>query len=315
MKWNQSIGLSSSLLAILVACSSETTSPTPRERDKSPGIGQGNAPPVQVAPAPGDGDGDEAPVEGSLEVCAVEGVDTRGLVDGSWRIDDFEDGNESFFGNGLSGGWYGFGDGTGSQNTEPQWLPSPGGRGESAFAAHIVGGEYSDWGSGNGLVLGSRSVGDDCLFDASAYDGFTFWMRGSVVDTFPDDPLRQPYANDDGFIKVQAIDKDEVPFTQGGNCDELSGSCWDSHRVRIVPTECWVKYVVPFVDMDKDGYGQHPDLAVNQKELLNLGFEIGRYMNYDYWIDDLQFYAGEPPESEEDCSNLGAGGAGGSSAN
>ena len=298
----------------VVACSSESPTSKQSERGERQGIGQGKAPTVQVIPATGDGDGDTPLPEGSLEVCTVEGEETRGLVDGSWLIDDFEDGDAAFFGNGLSGGWYGFGDGTGDQNIEPTWKPSPGGLGQSAFAAHIVGGAYSEWGSGNSLVLSSRAAGDDCLFDGTAYDGFTFWVRGSIVDSFPDDAARQPYANDDGFLKVQIIDKDEVPFTQGGNCDELSGICWDSHRVRIVPTECWVKHVIPFDELKKDGYGQHPDLPVNQEEMLNLGFEIGRYMDYDYWIDDLQFYAGEPPESEEDCSNLGAGGAGGSSA-
>lgn len=293
-----------------MACGDETP-PQSEAREANPGIGRGGAPVIVVSPPRLDDEEEEPAPEGALSVCEVEGMPTRGNAEGSLSIDDFEDGDGGFFGNGLAGGWFGFGDGTGSQNVDGEWLPEPAGRADSSYAAHVFGGGYTSWGSGSSAVLASRSVGDDCLFDASAYDGVTFWLRGSVSDSFPDDPDKQPYPDDQGVLKFQIMDKTEMPFKEGGGCDSDSGYCYDHHRKRIAPTRCWTKYVVRFDELKKDGYGQHPDAPLDTKQILHLGFEAGPFLDFDYWVDDIEFFVGEAPQSEEDCDGIGVGGAGG----
>lgn len=107
------------------------------------------------------------------------------------------------------------------------------------------------------------------------------------------------------------MDKSEMPFESGGNCDSELGNCYDHHRMRVTPTTCWKKYAVRFDELKKDGYGQHPDVLLDSTQILHLGFEVGPFLDFDYWIDDLQFFVGETPETEDDCEGIGAGGIGG----
>src|SRR5690606_29623744 len=237
-------------LVVPLSCGKDEAPPASQSTDELPfgerrGIGSGD-PRVSVPL------GDEAVGPDLLQECVTASGPSRGDVTQSLVIDDFDDGDNLFAGNGLAGAWFPYGDGTGSQTPGNFWLPEPGGRTEVGHAAHIVGGGFEEWGSGNGIVIANSTAGQLCLFDASMYDGITFWARGQVSLTHPDDPSKQPAPKYASVLRVQVVELDVVPEELGGPCQ---GSCWDSHRVSISLEECWKRYVIPFSELEQDGFG------------------------------------------------------------
>lgn len=235
-----------------------------------------------------------------FEVCDIGQGD---VPDELLLIDDFNDGDGLFAGDGVSGTWYEYEDMTDGSQT-PSW-EEPGGIDEDGLALHVVGGGYSAWGSGNGLAfIYDPGRSQECLFDASNFDGVSFWIKGEVVDEESSAPEQ-----DRGVIKVGFQEADVMPLEVGGRCDPLEGSCYDWHKTRISPTECWRRVSVAFADLEQDGWGLDGG-ELNLDELLNFNLEIAQGHTYDYWLDDVELWSGEPPAAEEVCEN-GVGGAGG----
>jgi hypothetical protein len=97
-------------------------------------------------------------------------------------IDDLEDGDPLVpRTNGRGGAWEPFTDGTNIGNPfvfEPTELKVPRSDGVdpvSKWAMHAAGGGYTNWGAGWQVNLNSRGA-----YDASKFDGVTFWMRADV---------------------------------------------------------------------------------------------------------------------------------------
>ncbi len=244
------------------------------------------------------------------EVCTLGGMETRAKSGGSPLIDDFDDGDDRFSGNGVIGQWFSYDDetdGTQSPDSNNDWAPEPGGVTESGYALHLQGGGFTTWGSGQSAVLAYES-GENCLLDASIYDGISFWVRGTIEPTEDADLIDR----DQGALIVILTDKDVIPIEDGGRCDPQEGTCWDAHRVRIKPDECWQRYALSISEFAPDGFG-NSDENLNLSELVNLSFSVAQDQNFDLWIDELSFYEGDPPAEEKICPGGmgGAGGAGG----
>jgi hypothetical protein len=204
------------------------------------------------------------------------------------------------------GGWYAYDDESGGEQipTGSVIEPTLGGLSEDGFALRVRGSDFTAWGSGFGANFAARGPGEECLFDASAYAGISFWVRGRIE---PDGIVP---AGEEGKLRVQIIEKDVSPVEEGGNCDGLSGACWDSHRVRIEPTECWTKHSLPFDEFVADGWGMSGG-ELDTDELYLLGFEVSNGQGYDLWIDQIEFFVGQPSEESPRCVGEGFGGAGG----
>lgn len=262
------------------------------------GIGDGGA----------EGAADPDPVpQNELFVCEIDGVPTVGDASASWIIDDFEDGDNRVFGNGLAGWWFFYGDDSGGWQTPESWQAEAGGPPGSALALHAAGGDFTDWGSATAFSMATASADDKCVFDASAYDGFSFWIRGSIEVQGSSDQVQE---SERGAVRVQMIEKRVIPLEEGGSCDPNRNTCWDSHRVRITPTECWRRHSIRFDEMQQDGWGQDVG-PLDTAALSHAAFEVSAYQSYDFWLDDLSFFVGEAPEPVEDCSLVGLGGGSG----
>lgn len=244
--------------------------------------------------------------EGTLSVCDVAGGKSVGDPDGSWLIDDFDSGQNGFATNGLSGSWFGYTDGSPGEQvpTASAILPEPGGPTGEGHALHVRGQGFDSWGSGFVASLATSSGGEGCLFDASAYDGLTFWAKGEIGE----DLGVGGAAYDAGQLLLLVIEKDVVPLSQGGNCEAAEGACWDSHRTRLTLDSCWRRYAVPFSELAQGGFGLAAG-PLDLEELSTINFEVGRGNRYDVWIDELSFFVGSPPGSDEAiCETGGQGG-------
>lgn len=241
--------------------------------------------------------------EGSLAVCQVGSGPSVGDPSGSLIIDTFDDGQVGFSGNGLSGGFYGFTDGTGIQEPTGDYLDNAvesGGVTESGFALHVRGSGQTDWGSGFGAIFSVNESGE-CVFDASNYTGVTFWAKGSIVP-------EQAGGARPGLLRFKIQEKDILPQSRGGNCPD-EASCYDSRGANFSIDECWTQYSFAFSELLPEGWG-YPGGALDLNELHTLEFGIGQYSDYDIWVDDLRFFVGEKPTAEPVCDD-GMGGMGG----
>lgn len=200
-------------------------------------------------------------------------------------IDDMESGSGRIFENdGRIGVWYVFNDGI-----VEQWPPLTepgepaltdeivGGRGGSTRAMHTLGRgimtgcDYDCWGAGIGVDLMYDGL-EYKAYDASAYSGLTFWGLSDV-------PMAVP-------LLLGTVD--DVAIEWGGFCPIEQNLCI-SHPTTYVPfMTAWKQYWVFFSSWEGT-------VALN--ELLNVQFFFHRYNDVDafnFWIDDLAFFSGNP---------------------
>jgi hypothetical protein len=191
-------------------------------------------------------------------------------------IDDFEDGDlQVLEQDGRDANWYGYNSANSDdQLVEVESVRSPAG---GELALHTAGSGFQ-WA---GLGLGLRWGGDEgnCVYDASAYEGLTFWGRGS------------------GSTRFTASMPETIPSSDGGTCDELMTSCWNHPGVDVTFQDAWQQYVVPFADMAQgDG-----ELALDPTRIRTIQFETGASATFDFWVDGFAFYsaAHPPPDAIE----------------
>ena len=186
-------------------------------------------------------------------------------------IDDFESGDGSIpETNGRIGAWYAYNDETagGIQSPGPNdtFNPEAGGPSGSGLAAHATGSGFTDWGAGigvnlhhNGLVRGT--------YDASAYQGITFWARGSVA------------------IHFKVVSSTTTAVDQGGSC---SANCDDHHQATVSLSGSWAQYSFSFAELRQQDWGTPAD--IEPKEVISLQFEVEQDTAFDFWLDDIGFY-------------------------
>ena len=187
-------------------------------------------------------------------------------------IDDFESGDGSIpETDGRIGAWYAYNDETPGATQSPApgetFIPESEGRSGSGVAAHTTGGEFKTWGAGigvdfynDGLVRGS--------YDASAYQGITFWARGSVP------------------IDLKFASTTTTPVDQGGSC--VAVKCDDHHGSTISLSGSWAQYSFSFAELKQQGWGAPAEF--DEKEVISLHFEVEQDTAFDFWLDDVGFY-------------------------
>ena len=262
----------------------------------------------------GDGDGDTTELPPPYVSCTLNGMETVGDPANGVIFSNFDSGDGALSGNGMTGTWYEYHDETDPDtvtqsptwNDAGGWLPEPGGLTSDGYALHAIGSGFSEWGSGQGATPAWNDAEQrNCLYDASAFDGITFWMRGSIV--YDGGTAAEM---DQGVLKFGITEPDVVPVDQGGNCTGDVGQCWDWHKARITLTECWRRYSFRFDELTQDGWGaSDPELEMDK--MLNFNFEVAQGHSYDFWLDEVEFFVGDTPEEEEICEEGGMGGAGG----
>jgi hypothetical protein len=257
----------------------------------------------------GGGTGGTVVSAAALDYCTIDGMPSKGDPAVSLLIDDFDDGDPFVSGNGMAGNWYGYGDPGGAQTPTwdgGEWSSEVGGLKKDGYALHAVGGGYDEWGSGQGFSPAwSEARDQNCLYDASLYDGISFWIRGEIID---EDHLVSGTI-DDSVLRFGVVEPDVVPVEEGGNCTGNAGACWDWHKTRIELDECFRRHSFRFDELEQDGWGADAE-ELDMDRMINFNFEIAQGHRYDFWLDEVTFFVGEAPPEEEIC-DLGMGGAGG----
>jgi len=188
-------------------------------------------------------------------------------------IDDLSDGNTQIpLVNQRDGFWYLYNDGTDGGVQMPPLLQSPvtmGGRG-GGYAVHMSGMGFLTYAD---VAMSFTQPGT--RYDASAYDGITFWAKGS------------------GTIHVRATTTQTATTKNGGNC--VVGCADRFAEIKQLPSE-WTQYIFRWCAFVKD-----KDSAVTAEldpsQLMVLDFSITQKQTVDVWIDDVEFIQDRPSDA------------------
>lgn len=207
-------------------------------------------------------------------------------------IDDFEDTDDATLEqDGRAGGWYSY-NSDGSDDHVLEYVEVDGSPGGGARVLHTSGSDYSWAGIGFGLRWGvedDAGLWQECLYDASAYVGVRFWARGNGVT-----------------VRFSASQPEVIPIADGGLCDTVEMSCWESHGVDLTFGPTWQQRTVLFSEMESSLARLG---ALDATRIRTMQFDIPENENFEFWIDDLTFIVeGQeeqvieevPPEEPED---------------
>lgn len=185
-------------------------------------------------------------------------------------LDDFEDGNTTTLEvDGRAGTWYFYDDETTGTRQSSVSADPLGNR--DGLMLSVSGSGFSNWGSGFGAGLRWNTT--QCTYDASAYSGIQFWLRGS------------------GQGRVTFQNTSVRPVALGGDCP-TDAACFDSHGVALtIPAE-WTRVQLPFADFEQAGWGTSVG-PLDTSALYLLEFQFGTNSEYSLWLDDVAFYHAE----------------------
>ena len=229
---------------------------------------------------------------GATVACAVDIPSSPDSL-----IDNMESGTGRILDNGgRVGVWYAFNDAdSGPYANASQWpapttpgvpIPTssiPGGRGCSTRAIRTYGGGFVRWGAGVGFDLWFDGQ-HYRTYDASAYDGITFWARGNL----------------DIQARISTAATTRVEW--GGTCPQEP--CTFPYHETLGLGSDWAEYWVPFAflhSMDWPIPVKFEPTQLTNIQFLSPGpaqcdsWTCSDIQSFDYWIDDVSFYQGHPP--------------------
>ncbi len=202
-------------------------------------------------------------------------------------IHDFEDpGSDTpkdylgiFFGDGRSGRWFDSHDTAAKAAVSLLAEPTNGGPSGNTHALHYRGTAPLGFGATIGVPVAS-------CYDASAYKGVSFWMKG--------DP-----SVGNAQVKFSVATPPTEPIASGGGCtlaDELAGKCYDHYAQTETISTQWVRHDIHWQDLKQNcssGNGYKP-----QSEILNFSFSIlDPSKGFDFWVDNFSFDTGDLPSA------------------
>lgn len=195
-------------------------------------------------------------------------------------IDDMEDTDDTILlSEGRSGEWFSYNDQSPGGAQEPAF-PSRAftmksvERGASRWAAQTFGHDFTNWGSGIGCKLRSGKP-----YDATAYDGITFWSRRSIEEgTGAPDPARQ--------IRLGIPDRQTNPLV--GECGDHR-NCDNNFGAPVELTDDWQFHLFFWHELGQQWDSGTELAAIDVSQLYQVQFQAGKFDQFDYWIDDLAF--------------------------
>lgn len=121
-------------------------------------------------------------------------------------------------------------------------------------------------------LVGKSEAGDELHYDASAYDGLQFWLKGNQR-------ARMTFAIATPYI---------IPVAEGGLCDGESYDCLNVYESRAYAEEEWTLVQLPFTlfmqdDLPNDG-------PLDPAILKMMGLSIRSRPGLSLLFDDFSFY-------------------------
>lgn len=179
---------------------------------------------------------------------------------------------------GRQGYWFVFNDESGGTQSPAPGVPfSAVERPDAApdCAMRVQGQGFTDWGFALGVHLNNDGVNPSESYDASAYEGVSFWAR--VGEGSP------------GVVRLAITDGNSV--AEGGVCD--AETCNDHYGSVMLFTEEWAHYHVSFSELVRDGGWGPPGKDFEPERVYGIHFVAVTPPDttVEIWIDDIAFFA------------------------
>ena len=222
-------------------------------------------------------------------------------------IDEVDGANIMFMPGGVGSGSWDL-----SKDTSPMGMIMPAGTaalaptdgGHAGKGFHIQGSKLTGWGAALAAILNGTSAS----FDASAYGGVAFWIKGTT-------------STQDGENKLMVLARmpDVLPGTPAtGSCcdDKVKGSeCYSAHRAVVGVSAEWAEVKIAWADFKPASYGLGSTLPFNANRLrdITLSFNhdsaatTGDGTSFDVYVDGMRFL------TKDEMGNVGMTGSAGSS--
>jgi hypothetical protein len=204
---------------------------------------------------------------------------------------------------GRQGPWHSFNDTNGGNQQPPingTFMPTSGGANGTPYAVHTTGSGYQYGGVGFDLnnATTTPESPQSMAYDASAYNGLTFWAKGS------------------GTLRVEFSMRSFVPTDRGGTC---TTNCWNVYGANTPTlTGSWQQITITFTSLVREDGSTSP--AFTPAELMDISFKAGS--TFDFWVDEVAFTrpgggtgtgGSSGASGQGGASGTGQGGAGGTS--
>jgi predicted chitinase len=168
-----------------------------------------------------------------------------------------------------------------------QLAPSGGGGSpDSLQAMHYRGmpGAFATLALPLGGAMGAGAAG---CYDASAYDGITFWIKGNP-------------AAGNTQVKLNVQSPVSEPVLTGGAC---TGSCFDHFSVVVPIPAAWTRVRVPWADLKRQAcrttVPATPPNFQPQRQILAISFQPPDSTKaFDFWIDDIVLSVDSRPTTD-----------------
>jgi len=235
-------------------------------------------------------------------------------------IDEIDGANIMFAPAGLGSGSWDL-----SKDTSPMGMITPAGTtalaptdgGHTGKALHVQGSKLTGWGAALAAILN----GTTSSFDASAYGGVAFWIKGTAI-------------TQDGTDKLMVLARMPDVLPGAGSCcdDKVLGSeCYSAHRAVVPVSAEWTEVKITWGDFKPATYGLGSTLPFNANRLrdITLSFNhdaavtTGDGTSFDVWVDGIRFLkkdetgnvtTGSGGSSSGGTGGTSSGGTGGASA-
>jgi hypothetical protein len=161
-----------------------------------------------------------------------------------------------------------------------------GGAPNSTKALHMSGTALNMSGPNNTALWATYGVPLGICYDASAFDGISFWLKGNSTGK-----------ND--TIKVSLPTPPTTEKQAGGSCPDGDAGCYNHFSVLLTLAPTWTQYSLKWAQFAQANWGPTavkgvaPAGFVFQKQILALDFAPNDDAKaYDFSVDDIQLGAG-----------------------
>lgn len=252
------------IVALATACSAEE--PTPVEPPQSDA--EMAAPPSAPAqPSAAETPGAAAPAAAPSAAPPVVEVPLPMDV----VLDDFEDGDGELSGDGFSGRWRTYSDGTGSVTPAPD-APVVVVDG----AVHVSGSNFSSWGVGLAADL-DLSTGERTPVDLGAFRGLLIRAKGT------------------GSIDVELVLPATTGTTESGGTCAADAACFGHYAATLTLDADYTDHTLAFSDFRQPDWASAAPLDVSGVLAINfLSRANGSPVGIDLWLDSVSLAAPLP---------------------